>query len=226
MITGVIPARGGSKGVPRKNLAELDGRPLIAYTFDAALKSTALDRVIVSTDDEEIAVLGRDSGCEVPFLRPAELARDETPMRDVLEHLSRQVESDVYCLLQPTSPLRTARHVDEAVAIFNERHPDSVVSVVRVPHRYTPDSLMKAEEGMLVPLKGAPAITRRQDKPELYARNGPAVLVLSKDAIRGADLYAGTCLPYIMDLIDSCDVDSQEDLEMAEALIAHRRQTA
>src|SRR5258706_10337909 len=120
-VLGIIPARGGSKGIPRKNLVRLAGRPLIAYTCDAARGSERLTRVIVSTDDDEIAETARGLGVEVPFMRPAHLAADETPMVDVLldalATLGRvdNYRPDVIVLLQPTSPLRRSAHVDAAV---------------------------------------------------------------------------------------------------------------
>ena len=222
MIIGVVPARGGSKGIPRKNLATVNGRTLISFTLDAALGSNELDRVIVSTDDEEIASVARTQGCEVPFMRPAELATDDTSMQGVLRHVASQVSADAYCLLQPTSPLRTAQHIDEACAMFRDLAPDSVVSVVPVPHRYLPGSLMVLTDGTIEPLDPDALITRRQDKPQLYARNGPAILVISAGALDGPDLYRGRCVPYVMDEIDSCDVDDEQDLRIAGALLRQR----
>jgi CMP-N-acetylneuraminic acid synthetase len=114
-VVALIPARGGSKAIPRKNLAPLGGRPILAWTVDAARESRAVTRTVVSTEDEEIAAAARGLGAEV-LDRPAELSADETPMQDVIEHaLAELPRPDVLVLLQPTSPLRRARHVDEAV---------------------------------------------------------------------------------------------------------------
>src|SRR5262245_16834240 len=123
-VLGLITARGGSKGIPRKNLVPLLGRPLLAYTCEAALASTSLARVVLSTDDEEIASVGRAEGIEVPFMRPAELSRDDTPSIDVAVHAVQWLathagwQADALVLLQPTSPLRTAHHIDEACALM------------------------------------------------------------------------------------------------------------
>jgi CMP-N-acetylneuraminic acid synthetase len=121
-VVGVVPARGGSKGIVKKNIRACAGRPLLAYTCDAALGSQVLDRVLLSTDDAEIAAVGRDCGLEVPFLRPASLATDTTPMVEVLTHvldwLNSDQEIDAIVLLQPTSPLREAHHIDEAVELL------------------------------------------------------------------------------------------------------------
>src|SRR4029453_1700575 len=129
-----------------KNLAPVGGRPLVGHTFDAARRSRTLTRIVLSTDSEQIAELGRAEGIDVPFLRPTELAADDTPMIDVLEHAGRTraaTPEDVVVLLQPTSPLRRPEHIDAAVDLLLESGADSVVSVVAVPHQFTPGSLMR-----------------------------------------------------------------------------------
>jgi CMP-N,N'-diacetyllegionaminic acid synthase len=215
----VIPARGGSKGIPRKNLAVLGGRPLIAWAIDAGLGSRAVGRTVVSTEDEEITAIARSLGADV-LARPRELAADETPMREVIAHaLGELRDCDVFVLLQPTSPLRRAKHVDEAVGLLLESGADSIVSVVEVPHRFAPQSLMALRDGRLFPLGVSPA--RRQDKDRVFARNGPAILAFRPDRIE-ADLYGGDCRPYLMRPEDSVDVDGPFDLELAEFLLARR----
>ena len=219
-VVALIPARGGSKGIPRKNLAPLGGRPLLAWTVDAARESRAVTRTVVSTEDEEIAAAARGVGAEV-LERPPELAADETPMRDVIEHaLGEMARPEVLVLLQPTSPLRRARHVDEAVELLRRSGADAVVSVVEVPHRYRPGSLMALDGDRLVRLADDHAATR-QEKPLVYARNGPAILALRADRL-GADLYGGDCRPYVMSERDSIDVDEPFDLELAELFLAAR----
>jgi CMP-N-acetylneuraminic acid synthetase len=218
-ILSLIPARGGSTGIPGKNLAPLCGRPLLAWTVGAACAARSLDRVVVSTDSEEIAAVARELGADV-LERPGELASDETPMRDVLLHAVGELgRPEVVVLLQPTSPLRRAQHVDEAVALLAETGADCVVSVVEVPHRYRPGSLMALEGDRLVPLGPVPAT--RQEKPVVYARNGPAVLALRAERI-GSDLYGGDCRAYVMEPRDSIDVDGPFDLELAELLLRAR----
>jgi CMP-N-acetylneuraminic acid synthetase len=217
-VVALVPARGGSKGIPRKNLAPLLGRPLLAWTIDAARAAETVTRVVVSTDDEEIAAAA--DGTEI-LRRPSELATDETPMLDVIRHALHELAPlDVLVLLQPTSPLRRAEHVDGAVRLLLETGADSVVSVVEVPHRYRPGSLMALDGDRLVRLADDHAATR-QEKPAVYARNGPAVLVLRGDWV-GPDLYAGDCRAYVMEPRDSIDVDDPFDLELAELLLAAR----
>jgi CMP-N,N'-diacetyllegionaminic acid synthase len=228
-IVAIIPARGGSKGVPRKNLVSISGRPLIAYAIDAARNAASVDRVLISTDDSEIADVGRGLGAEVPFLRPPELADDMAPMLGVLRHALAWLESEgvaveALVLLQPTSLLRTSRHVEEAVALFRSTPASSVVSVVEVPHQFNPISVMKlSAEGALSPFLGDQAVvTRRQDKPKAYARNGPAVLVCHPDTLRSGELYGSNCRPYLMSEEDSLDIDTPQDLILVEQALLDR----
>lgn len=226
----MIPARGGSKSIPRKNLAPLAGRPLLAYTCDAALASKRLTRVVLSTDDEEIAAAGRACGVEVPFRRPAGLSGDETPMVEVLQDVAARLAdrdgygAEVLVVLQPTSPLRQAAHIDEAVELLLETGADSVVSVIEVPHQFSPVSLLRVADGRLAPMVEGPPILRRQDKPRVYARNGPAVIAVRREVVveRGS-LYGDDCRPYLMALEDSVDIDTSFDLELAALLLARRR---
>ena len=216
-VLGLIPARGGSKGIAGKNLAPLGGKPLIAWTLEAARASETLSSVVVSTDSEEIAAAA--DGSRV-LARPPELAADETPMLAVLEHAVTELgRPDVLVLLQPTSPLRRAEHIDEVVRLLVESDADSVVSVVEVPHRYAQESLMALERGRLT--RPVEDTSRRQDKRPVYARNGPAVLALRPDRL-GDDLYGGDCRAYVMRPEDSIDIDEPFDLELAEFLLARR----
>jgi CMP-N,N'-diacetyllegionaminic acid synthase len=213
-VLGLIPARAGTRN---KNLWTLRGRPLLAWTVDAARASETLTRIVVSTESDEVAAVAHELGVEV-LERPPELALDDTPTRDVVVHaLQRLGPCDVLVLLQPTSPLRKARHIDEAVRLLLDSRADSVLSVVEVPHQFRPVSVMSLEHGRLVPLV-ADAPNRRQDKPVVYARNGPAVLALRPDPLPDP-LYAGDCRPYVMDLRESVDVDEASDLELAELLV-------
>lgn len=216
-VVGLIPAREGSKGIPRKNLAPLAGKPLLAWTIEAASESTTVTRLVVSTDWEEAAELARQLGAEV-LGRPPDLAADETPMLDVVRHALAELGAcDVLVLLQPTSPLRRAEHVDSAVRLLVESDADSVLSVVEVPHQFRPGKLMAAAEGRLVALGADPP--HRHGGAPLYARNGPAVLALRPDRL-GDDLYGGDCRPYVMAPMDSVDVDGPDDLRLAEFLLS------
>ena len=218
---GLFPPR-GPPGAPRKNLALLGGRPLLVWTLDAAQASTRLARIVVSTDDEEIAAAAREAGVEV-LARPPELSAHETPMRDVVLHALDELGGvETVVLLQPTSPLRRAEHVDEAIALLEETGADCVVSVVEVPHVYRPSSLMELREGRLEPLDPAVYATR-DEKPLVYARNGPAVLAARAEGLRErTQLHGGDCRPYVMDARDSIDIDGPFDLELAELLLAGR----
>ena len=189
-VLGVIPARGGSKGIPNKNLVPLCGRPLLAYTADAVKDSARLTRTVVSTDDQRIADCATSLGLEVPFMRPSSLSGDEVPMLPVLQHAVEALEAegfnaDIVVLLQPTSPLRRGEHIDAAVTWLERAGGDSVVSVVEVPHQFNPTSVLRIDDGLLKPFLEAPTAMRRQDKPRVYARNGPAVVAVKASVIKG-----------------------------------------
>ncbi len=217
---GIIPARGGSRELPLKNIIELNGEPLITFTIRAALCSN-LDRVIVSTDDEAIAEVACDSGAEV-MMRPAELARHDTPTLPVLQHVAENLDErfDWVVTLQPTSPFRTSKHINEALEFFEQRpDADTLVSVTEVPHNMVPASLMTMENEYLRTCTSQKKLTtRRQEKPKLYARNGPAILILQANRLEISELYAGKVVPYFMDAICSVDIDDREDLEIAQCL--------
>lgn len=225
-VIALIPARGGSKAIPRKNLVLLRGRPLIAYAIDAARNAGRIDRVIVSTDDDEIAAVAKSCGAEVPFMRPPELAGDTAPMLGVMQHALAWHEKEhgaekAIVLLQPTSPLRTSTHIDEAVTLFLKEKATSVVSVIEVPHQFNPVSVMTLEAGLLQPLMvNGPAPLRRQDKPPVYARNGPAILVSAPATLNAGDLYGSQCRPYLMRERESLDIDTPDDLAYAEWLLS------
>ena len=230
VVLGVIPARGGSKGIAGKNLALVGGRPLLAYTADAARASRTLTHVIVSTDDAAIADAARGLGLDVPFMRPASLAADDTPMLPVLQHAvaemaARHVHADAVVLLQPTSPLRRGEHIDAAVSLLVTSGADAVVSVVDVPHQFNPVSVMRMADDRLEPFLDGPTVTRRQDKPRVFARNGPAVLVTRTPVLTAGSLYGTDCRGLVMRAEESLDVDSPWDLTVLEAILARRTDT-
>lgn len=228
-ILGIIPARGGSKSIPMKNLTLVAGKPLLFYTAAAARKSILLTRTIISTDYEEIADAAKNLGIEVPFLRPAEYAQDDTPALAVIRHALAYFEKeekyipDIVVYLQPTSPLRRAEHIDGTIQVLMESSADSAVSVMAVPHQFSPGSMMVMDGGMLKNYETSPQILRRQDKQKVYARNGPAVLAIKRATITEKDsLYGDTIAPYIMAPEDSVDIDTPFDLELAEYLLKKR----
>jgi CMP-N,N'-diacetyllegionaminic acid synthase len=221
-ILGLIPARGGSKAIPRKNLSLLLGRPLIAYTCDAARDSQLLTRTILSTDDSEIANTVQSLGIEVPFLRPATIAEDATPMIEVLQHAMKALipfRPDIVVLLQPTSPLRTGRHIDGAIQLLMDTNADTVVSVVEVPHQFNSVSVMSMNDGVLTPYVEGRPILRRQEKPRVFARNGPAVLAMKTAVIERGSLYGNVVRGFEMDRISSIDIDDSQDLEIAKLFL-------
>jgi CMP-N-acetylneuraminic acid synthetase len=198
---------------------------LIAYTIDAARAATCLERIVVSTDDVEIAAVSRRLGIEV-VMRPAELARDETETLSVLQHVVAELAGagyrpDAVMTLQPTSPLRTNTHIDEAARAFvNDPLADSLVSCVEVPHFFHPHSVMRLTgEGFLVPFLDLPQPGRRQDKEPVFARNGAAIYITSTERL-GEFIFGGRLVPYMMPEAASIDIDSPADLTAAERLLA------
>jgi len=227
-VVGVVPARGGSKSIPRKNIALLGGRPLLAYTIDAVSGSRLLDRTILSTDSDEIADLGRSLGLEVPYLRPADLAEDTTPIVPVLLQLLDWLEQgggvvEALVLLQPTSPFRTAADIDGAVKLLRDRDADSVVTIMPVPHQFNPVSVMTMENERLTPFLPGEPVLRRQDKPRVFARNGPAVLVVRPRILRQHRLYGEATCGYEMPADRSVDIDGPDDLALAELMLGARQ---
>ena len=224
-IIGIIPARAGSKGIPGKNKKMLAGKPLIAYTFEAALKAE-LDKIVVSTDDEYIMELASAYGIEI-VKRPKELTGDEIQTLPVLQHVLATQDSnfDAVMTLQPTSPFRTNVHINTAIKIFKV-HPeaDSLVSIVKVPHHFTPSSLMKLNDGLWLENleENKDLILRRQDKPVLWARNGAAIYITKTNNIDNY-IFGGKILGYQMSKIDSIDIDDHEDWEIAEMIMEKQK---
>lgn len=230
-VLGLITARGGSKGIPRKNLRPCGGRPLLAWTCLAARDARCLSRSVISTDDEEIAALARSEQVAAPFLRPEHLSSDTATSLDVAHHAIAWLaeheswRTDVLVLLQPTSPLRTGSHIDEAFARLGPDD-ESVVSVVDVPHSFKPWSVMAIDSaGHAHPYQTGPLpfeVTRRQGQPSLVARNGPAVVVSRAATLSAGSFYGDRCVPYAMSRFDSVDIDDVEDLELADWLLRRR----
>jgi len=229
-ILGIIPARGGSKGIPRKNIKLLAGKPLLQYTAEAALGSKRLARVILTTEDPEIAELGRKCGLEVPFLRPLELAEDDTPTLPVLQHAVQVLEEtgecfDAICLLQPTSPLRTSEDIDACIKLFLEKDADCVMTVLPVPAHYNPHWVyFPGPDGCLHLSTGEPEpIPRRQMLPPAFHRDG-SVYVTRRDVLMEKNsLYGSKAAGYSIDPNRSMNLDTMEDWERAEAALSSMR---
>lgn len=228
VILGLVPARGGSKGIPGKNLRLLAGRPLLAYVKDCAAAAGVVHRLMLTTDAEPIAAVGRELGFEVPFLRPPELAQDDTPMLPVLQHAVRHVEAagwrpDLIMLLQPTAPLRTPQHLREAVRLIGETGADSVVGVVEVPAHYNPHYVMRITDGRLGNfLPEGAKVVRRQDVPPAYSRDGTIYLTRRDVLMEGNSIYGQRCVPLIVNHEDSANLDTPEDWAEAEARVRGR----
>ena len=216
----LIPARGGSKGLPGKNLAELGGKPLIAHTIEAALQA-GLGRVIVSTDDEAIAQAARQYGAEVPELRPAQLATDEATTLDVVAHVIRREAlkpSDLLCLLQPTSPLRDERDVRAALELY-ARHETPIVSMVEADKPLAWYFVQSGERGELAQRFPKLSITRRQDDPErLLLPNGAIYIAPCSRWLEESQSVILGAIAYMMPPERSIDIDRQLDLDIARLL--------
>lgn len=226
-ILGLITARGGSKGIPRKNIILLGGKPLISYTLEAARQSKFLSRCIVSTDSQEIIEICRKLGADIPFVRPTELAQDDTPTLPVVLHTLDMLQEsyDAVMLLQPTNPLRTAEDIDQAIQLLiSDPDADSVISVVKVGDNH-PARMKQVIDGVLIDPPFAEEVEgqRRQDLPEFYLRDGAIYLTRTK-VIYGQHSFKGRrSLAYIMPEERSVNVDGYLDLLLAEAILRERK---
>jgi CMP-N-acetylneuraminic acid synthetase len=206
----------------------LSGRTLLEYAARAARESGVIDRVILSTDSPEIAEAGRRAGLEVPFMRPAALAADDTPMLPVIQHALDEMlrggwSADIIVLLQPTSPLRRPDHIRDAVNLLRETNADSVVTVVEVPRHLSPDYVMRIDEGRLKPfLPDGLRITRRQDARPAYSRDGTVYAFRRSTLERFGGIYGDDCRPLLIDARESLSIDTQDDWDEAERVLAAR----
>jgi CMP-N-acetylneuraminic acid synthetase len=227
-ILGIVPARGGSKGLPDKNLKLLAGRSLVAHAADTARQAGIFDRLILSTDSNEIAAEGRRSGLEVPFMRPSHLATDDAPMFSVICHAITALKStgwnpDIVVLLQPTSPLRQPDHLRTAVDLLQTTEADAVVSVVEVPRHLSPDYLMRVENESLVPfLHEGEKVIRRQDTRLAYVRDGTVYAFWRKTIQRYSSIYGTHCHAYIIPASASVTIDTESDWTQAERMLQAR----
>lgn len=223
-VLGIIPARGGSKGVPGKNIKHLAGKPLIAYSIDAA-KDSGLSKLIVSTDDEQIADVARGLGADVPFLRPDFLASDTAKSLDVSRHAlltmekSDNVQYDAIMLLQPTTPFRTTEDINQAIELLLANpDADSVISVVDVQGHH-PARMKYLEEGILIdpPFCEAYENQNRQELRPMYIRNG-AIYLTKRDTLLNNSYKGNKCLGLVMSSARSSNIDTLFDFKLAEWL--------
>jgi CMP-N,N'-diacetyllegionaminic acid synthase len=230
-ILGIIPARGGSKGIADKNIRKLAGHSLLAYAQRSAEQSGMIDRLIVSTDSEQIASAAKELGLEVPFMRPAELAADDSPMLPVLQHALAQIEEEewfpeIIVLLQATSPLRKAEHISAAINLLHKSKADSVVSVIEIPHLFAPQKALYIEdEGLKLWLDDGKGITRRQELKPSFAREGTVYAFWRRILIDKGSIYGDKCLPLVLPIEESLTIDSEEDWEKAEIILEERKDT-
>ncbi|WP_310557739.1 acylneuraminate cytidylyltransferase family protein [Flavobacterium sp.] len=228
-ILAIIPARGGSKGVPGKNIKFLNGKPLLGYTAEIALQSKYLTEVIVSTEDEQISTVAKSLGIQVPFIRPMELAQDNTPTIDVIIHVlnwyeSRNVFFDAVCLLQVTSPFRTVAFLNDAIEKFTSSACDSLVSVQKVPHEYNPHWAFEVDEvgNLKIATGETEIITRRQELPLAYHRDGSVYITKTEVLLKERSLY-GKSITYIESDSDFyVNIDTMEDWKKAEEMVQNK----
>lgn len=222
-MLAIIAARGGSKGLPGKNIRALGGKPLIAYTIEAAIHANVFERIIVNTDSHEIAKVAEEYGAEIPFLRPEELASDEASSTDVLKHTIEYFAEqgqfyDSIALLQPTSPLRTETHIKEAFGIFRDRNVDSLISFTKEPHPIFWNKFIN-EKGLIENVfQDAQMSHGRQSYTPTYVPNG-AIYMFKSTVLDQNSLYTENTYGYVMDSRSSIDIDTLEDFEYCEFLL-------
>ena len=225
-VVGLIPARGGSKGIPNKNITQLAGKPLIAYTIEAAQKSVFIDELVLSTDSPKIATVAKKFGLETDMLRPARLAGDRAKTIDVVRYELERLQKkwrrtiDLLVLLQPTAPLRTSQDIDKACDLFfKNKKSDSLMSVYKIEDVH-PEIMYRKHGRHLIPFSHTDEkAAQRQNFEELYLRNGALYLLAPKLALQDSRLISAKPLMYVMPRERSVNIDSLFDLQIAECLI-------
>jgi CMP-N-acetylneuraminic acid synthetase len=228
-VLAVIPARGGSKGLPRKNLRPLAGHPLIAWSIAAAQEARSVEAVVVSTDDEEISVVAEACGACVPFLRPPDLARDDTPDWPVFEHALRRLEHDlgwtpeIVVQLRPTSPLRTQALVDDAVALMRSHTDAESLRTVTAPGQ-TPYKMWRLRGRLIEPLLGTPEQelfnAPRQRLPQVFWQTGQLDVIRRETILERGSMSGTRIVPFVVEPRYAVDIDTAEQLALAEWLLA------
>lgn len=225
-VLAVIPARGGSKGVPGKNIKLLGNKPLLQYTAESALESRSITKVILSTDSEEIAKVGIQIGLEVPFIRPSILAQDTTPTIEVLQHAIKFYEDqyvffDLVCILQPTTPFRQKGFIDKAIEKFSHSNIDTLISVLEVPHQFNPHWVFEEKEKdvLRIATGDETIIPRRQDLPKSFYRDG-SIYLIKKDLIVRDNTLFGEKIGYIeSEKNNFVNIDTLGDWLIAEKIV-------
>jgi CMP-N,N'-diacetyllegionaminic acid synthase len=222
-VLAIIPARGGSKGIVRKNIREIAGKPLLAWSIEEAKKSKYIDRIVLTSEDEEIISVALNWGCEVPFIRPKELAMDDTPGMDPVIHAIKSLpDYDYIVLLQPTSPLRSIDDIDGCLELCIARNAKACVSVTE-PDK-SPYWMYLVNEGRMTPfMNQEERILRRQDFPEVVALNGAVYVAESEWLLLNKTFVTNETFAYTMPKTRSIDIDTEFDLQMAEFILSMNR---
>lgn len=225
-VLGIIPARGGSKGIPRKNIRLLGGKPVIHYTIESAKKSQFLTDIFVSTDDLEIVEVAESASIKVPFLRPPNLALDNSPSIDTVIHVLDEFDKigkhyDAICLLQPTSPFRELGFIDKCIEKFEKSNADSLISVLQVPHQFNPHWIFEENKSgsLNISTGEKQIISRRQELPKAFYRDGSVYLAKVEVIRNEKKLLSGN-----IQFVESnehfyCNLDTMDDWNLAEKLI-------
>lgn len=225
MNIALIPARSGSKGVKNKNIIKIKNYPLIYYTIKEALKAKCIDDVYVSTDSKKIAEISKKYGAKFLNFRSKKNSSDRAPMINVVNEfilVSKKNKLNITNLfiLQPTSPLRKSKHIDESFKKFHQsNNSHSLISVQRIPHNFVPSSAMRIKNDKLIHYNSKKKFFDRNQKEILFARNGPAIIILKVNKFDNLNLYGKKIVPYIMDDISSIDIDNINDLNLVKKII-------
>jgi CMP-N,N'-diacetyllegionaminic acid synthase len=231
-ILALVPARGGSKSIPHKNIVPLGNKPLIAYVLDTLQRSRYINKVVVSTDDTQIAEVAEKAGAEVPFLRPREISQDSSPAMPLIFHAVKALQEmqnyvpDVIVFLQPTSPFTRVGQIDSAIELLRESNADAVTTVVEAPHVFHPYNIRQVNADGTVNFfmpKEHDLYPTRQAKPKFYAFGN--VYVLKHQTLTNyGNLYGERCIPLVVDAVSAFDINDPVDLAIAECLLKLEQQ--
>ncbi len=227
-LLAIIPARGGSKRLPSKNILDLAGKPLITWTIESALDSKYIDRVIVSTNDNEIATISKKYGADVPFMRPNDLATDESTSIDVVLHSMDYFKKvgeqyDYIILLQPTSPLRTSQNIDESIELLQDKECNSVISVCEAEHNPLWCNTIPSDGSLCEFMDKSILNKRSQDLSKMFCINGAIYLCNYQYLKKELSFFSSSkCMAYMMERSNSIDIDYKIDLDFCDFLIQHR----
>ena len=219
----IIPARKGSKTLPKKNYKSFNKKPLIYWTIKAALKSNCFEKIIVSTDSTKIQAIAKKMGVECPYLRPKKLSGDKVNVHKVVKHVieyykKKNYKPEAVVLLQPTSPLREFSDIKKSCKIFKKFKPDSLVSILKIGHNYNPENLYTMKKNNLIPRdKQRTNLLQRQQNKFYYARNGASIYITKIDKIKNY-ILGGKVKGYLMSKFKSIDINDKKDFSLAELL--------